>query len=179
MEQADDRLLAGSSQTVSVGLVPECEPPKIMFSLLAALHPWRVFLTVAGAVASLTVAVQVQAMQYEPETLPIDDEFSDTLSNKDIPTGQGGFARDYHLDLEAGDRVEMILTSDSFDTIIKLIGSDGTTIAENDDGPDGTTNSLLFTRIQTSDTYTVRVQAFGKASGGPFVLQVTRLQPAR
>lgn len=151
-----------------------------MTSLLAAiLHPSRVLLAVAGTVAGLTVAAQAQAMLYNPEPLPIEDEFSDTLSDKDIPTGQGGFARDYRLDLEAGDRVEMILTSDSFDTIIKLISSDGTTIAENDDGPDGTTNSLLFTRIQTSDTYTVRVQAFGKASGGPFVLKVTRLQPAQ
>jgi hypothetical protein len=33
-------------------------------------------------------------------------------------------------------------------------------VGENDDGPDGTTNSLLFARISEAGTYTVRVQAY-------------------
>jgi hypothetical protein len=53
----------------------------------------------------------------------------------------------------------------------------GVTVVENDDGPDGTTNSLLFTRIKESGTYIVRVRAFGETTGGPFKLQVTRLKP--
>ncbi len=55
--------------------------------------------------------------------------------------------------------------------------TNGTTVAENDDGPDGSTNSLLFTRITKAGTYIVRVQAFGETTGGNFKLKVTRLKP--
>jgi hypothetical protein len=36
-------------------------------------------------------------------------EISDTLSNKDIPTGQGGFARDYAIKLNQGDNLSIDL----------------------------------------------------------------------
>ena len=59
-----------------------------------------------------------------------------------------------------------------------LIADDGATIAENDDGPDGTTNSLLFSRITEAGKYIVRVRAFGDTSGGEFTLKLTRLKPS-
>jgi len=102
---------------------------------------------------------------------------TDKLTDRDIPTGQGGFARDYVLDLKEGSQLAIDLTSDNFDTIVTLIGSDGATIAENDDGPDGSTNSLLFTRITKSGTYYIRVRAFGEVAGGNFKLKVTLLKP--
>jgi hypothetical protein len=114
---------------------------------------------------------------YNPIRVSPANEISDTLSEKDIPTGQGGFARDYQVYLEAGDQVAIDLMSDSFDTIITLLADDGSTIAENDDGPDGTTNSLLFTRITKSGDYIVRVRSFGEATGGTFTLKITRLRP--
>ena len=58
-----------------------------------------------------------------------------------------------------------------------LLTPDGLTIGENDDGPDGTTNSLLFMRIQRSGTYIIRVRAFGAGGTGPFNLRLTRLRP--
>jgi len=69
------------------------------------------------------------------------------------------------------------LTSESFDSIVTLLAPDGSTVGENDDGPDGTTNSLLFTRITKPGTYVVRVRAFGETGVGPFKLKVTRLRP--
>ncbi|HIK33819.1 MAG TPA: PPC domain-containing protein [Oscillatoriales cyanobacterium M59_W2019_021] len=114
---------------------------------------------------------------YNPVRLPVGGEISDTLSSKDIPTGQGGFARDYLIDLSANDQMTIDVTSDSFDTIVSLIAPDGLTIAENDDGPDGSTNSLLFTRITSPGTYIIRVRAFGETGVGPFNLKVTRLRP--
>jgi len=47
-------------------------------------------------------------------------------------------------------------------------------LAENDDGPDGSTNSL-FTRITKAGTYFI-ASGFGK-QGWIFKLKVTRLQP--
>ncbi|MDK3155509.1 PPC domain-containing protein [Kamptonema cortianum] len=114
---------------------------------------------------------------YNPKPLPPNNEITDTLSRDDIPTGQGGFARDYIVELNEGDQVVFDLTSEQFDTILTLLAADGSTIAENDDGPDGTTNSLLFARITQTGTYIVRVRAFGETRGGTFNLKMTRLRP--
>lgn len=124
-----------------------------------------------------TLTVKAQDSMYRPITLPNDNEVNDTLTDKDIPTGEGGFSRDYVVMLREGDQVAIDLLSDEFDTLVKLIAADGSTVAENDDGPDGGTNSLLFSRITETGKYIVRVSAFGETGGGKFNLKVTRLRP--
>jgi hypothetical protein len=119
-----------------------------------------------------------QATHYKPIPFTLNQPITDTLSDKDIPTGQGGFARDYLVQLQAGDQIVIDLSSDNFDTIVTLLAADGSTVAENDDGPDGNSNSLLFARITKSGTYTIRVRAFGDTAVGTFTLKVTRLKPA-
>ncbi|GAX36883.1 PPC domain-containing protein [Nodularia sp. NIES-3585] len=116
---------------------------------------------------------------YSPVPLTPSTELSDTLSDKDIPTGQGGFGRDYMVQLNKGDKLVIDLSSESFDTIITLLAPNGATVAENDDGPDGTSNSLLFTRIHETGNYIVRVRSFGETGVGPFKLKVTKLQPVK
>lgn len=124
-----------------------------------------------------TLTANAQTAMYNPIELPSSNEISDTLTDKDIPTGFGGFARDYLVTLEPGDQVAIDLTSDEFDTIITLIAPDGATVGENDDGPDGTTNSLLFARITNPGNYIVRVRPYGGQGTGSFTLKVTRLRP--
>ena len=119
---------------------------------------------------------KAQLKLYSPVPLSSEQEITDNLSEEDIPTGEGGFARDYYIDLRKGDQVAVDLVSDDFDTIVLLIGEDGTKIGENDDGTDGSTNSLLFTRIDENGRYIVRVRAFGETSGGKFRLKVSRLK---
>lgn len=128
------------------------------------------------AIATSSIRTQAQTL-YNPIRLPASGNIADTLSAKDIPTGQGGFARDYLIELQANDQMTIDVTSDSFDSIVSLIAPDGLTIAENDDGPDGSTNSLLFTRITSPGTYIIRVRAFGETGAGAFNLKVTRLRP--
>ena len=123
-------------------------------------------------------AAVAQGKLYNPIPLPAGDEVIDTLSEKDIPTGEGGFARDYMVKFNEGDNVAIDLTSDSFDSILTLLAADGTTLVENDDGPDGSSNSLLFTRITKAGMYVIRVRAFGETGVGSFKLKVTRLRPA-
>ncbi|NEO84645.1 MAG: peptidase [Spirulina sp. SIO3F2] len=101
----------------------------------------------------------------------------DTLTENDIPTGDGGFFRDYEVQLQAGDNVAIDLVSNEFDPIVSLIKFDGTPIGDNDDSPEGTTDSLLFVRIKESGAYIVRVRSFGETGGGAFTLTVTRLAP--
>lgn len=122
-------------------------------------------------------AAFAQSKLYEPIPLPAGSEVTDKLSEKDIPTGEGGYARDYMVKFNKGDNVAIDLSSDSFDSILTLLAPDGSTVAENDDGPDGSSNSLLFTRIEEAGTYIVRVRAFGETGVGSFKLKVTRLRP--
>ncbi len=132
-------------------------------------------LTLGIGVVNLAIA---QSKLYNPIALPPTNEVVDKLTENDIPTGIGGFARDYLVKLNKGDNVAIDLTSDSFDAMVVLLSAEGTTISENDDGPDGTTNALLFTRVTKTGTYVVRVRAFGETGVGSFKLKVTRLRPA-
>jgi len=144
------------------------------------LSRWKIslfFATLFLLIANQVTPTQAQSSLYSPLILPVNRPISDQLSAKDIPTGEGGFARDYQVNLEEGDQVSIDVKSENFDSIVLLIASDGTTVAENDDGPDGTTNSLLFTRITESGRYIIRVRAFGKTGGGKFTIKLTRLQP--
>lgn len=113
---------------------------------------------------------------YTPIQLSPNGEVKDTLSDRDIPTGDGGFARDYSIKLMAGDNIAIDLTSENFDTVVILLNAEGKNIGKNDDGSDGTSNSLLFTRIKNSGTYVVRVQGFGETSSGEFKLKVSKLK---
>ena len=113
---------------------------------------------------------------YTPIQLSPKGEVNDTLSDRDIPTGDGGFARDYAIPLVAGDRVEIDLTSDNFDTVVILLNAEGKSIGKNDDGIDGTSNSLLFIKIKDSGNYIIRVQGFGETSSGAFKLKVSKLK---
>lgn len=124
----------------------------------------------------LSANAQTPSILYSPIPLPDSNEITDTLTDKDIPTGFGGFYRDYIVTFEEGDQVVMDLTSEEFDTIITLIAPDGVAIGENDDGPDGTTNSLLFARITRAGNYIVRVSPYAGQGVGAFTLKVTRLR---
>ncbi|MGK7933281.1 MAG: PPC domain-containing protein [Microcystaceae cyanobacterium] len=125
----------------------------------------------------MELPLQAQQSLYQPIPIPSDYEVSDTLSERDIPTGEGGFARDYTIELKEGEQVAIDVISDNFDAIVILLGDDGVAIAENDDGPDGSTNSLLFSRITESGKYIIRVRSFGETGNGKFTLKVTRLSP--
>jgi hypothetical protein len=131
-------------------------------------------------IMSINTAVALaETKLYSPIPLTPGTELNDILSHQDIPTGQGGFGRDYVVQLQKGDKLLVELSSESFDTIITLLAPNGSTVAENDDGPDGTTNSLLFTRINETGNYIIRVRSFGETGVGPFQLKVTKLQAVK
>jgi len=146
-----------------------------------SIFPW--FNTLAAAIAFGTVGLQTLPAQaqtkiYDPLSISSEQTISDILTENDIPTGEGGFARDYYVQLEKGDQIAIDLSSDNFDSMVVLIAADGAKVAENDDGPDGTTNSLLFSRINEAGKYVIRVLAFGDTSGGKFTLKLTKLKPS-
>ncbi|MFM7885460.1 MAG: PPC domain-containing protein [Pseudanabaena sp.] len=113
---------------------------------------------------------------YKPTTISSGSEINDLLTDKDIPTGQKGFARDYILEAQKDERLEITVNSGGFDTVLSLLDSKGEVIAENDDAASDTTNSLIFFKVRQSGTYTIRVSSFGGSSGGKFTLKVTKLR---
>ncbi len=127
----------------------------------------------------LTFSALAQSKMYQPIAIVENQSINDQLTAKDIPTGEGGFARDYFIYLEEGDQIAIDLLSEDFDSILVLIAEDGTTVAENDDAPDTTSNSLLFTRIVAAGKYIVRVRAFGQTGSGNFKLKLTKLKPTQ
>ncbi len=124
-----------------------------------------------------SIPALAQTKIYAPIPITPGKQVTDKLTNKDIPTGLNGFARDYVINLTEGDQLAIDLSSENFDTIVTLLAADGSTVAENDDGPDGTTNSLLFVRIAKTGTYYIRVRAFGELSAGNYKLKITLLKP--
>jgi hypothetical protein len=116
-------------------------------------------------------------MVYVPIQVPATGLVKDILSDRDIPTGDTGFARDYLVKFTAGEQVAIDLSSEAFDTVVILMTLNGKTVGKNDDGPEGNSNSLLFARIKEAGTYIIRVQGFGEISSGEFNLKVTRLKP--
>ncbi len=126
----------------------------------------------------LSVNAQIRNRLYNP--IPIDIKnnkisIEDNLSDKDIPIGEGAFARDYVVNLKSGQKIVIDLISDNFDPIVKLMTLQGATLGENDDAADGSSNSLLFYRINKTGDYIIRVRGFGEAAGGNFTLKITTL----
>jgi hypothetical protein len=114
---------------------------------------------------------------YQPPSLPLNQTATERLTERDSPTGEGGYSRDYRLNLQAGDQILLELHSEDFDPLIVLIAPDGSTLGANDDGPEGGTSALLFARIPETGSYTVRVRTFGSRGIGAFRLTATRLRP--
>jgi hypothetical protein len=119
---------------------------------------------------------QVRTPIYKPNAIASGVDVNDILTDKDIPTGQKGFARDYSINVQKDERLEISVNSGSFDTVLSLLDSAGEVVAENDDAVGDSTNSLIFFKVRQSGSYIVRVSSFGGSSGGKFTLRVNKLQ---
>lgn len=121
-------------------------------------------------------SAQVRTLIYKPTAIASGVDVSDILTDKDIPTGQKGFARDYAINVQKDERLEILVNSGGFDTVLSLLDSAGEVVAENDDSVGDNTNSLIFFKVRQSGNYIVRVSSFGGSSGGKFTLRVNKLQ---
>ncbi len=147
-------------------------PYKLITGTVASLGVIAICLT---SYANLSLA-QVRNSVYKPTAISSGSDVNDILTDKDIPTGQKGFARDYILEAQKDERLEITVSSGGFDTVLSLLDAKGDVIAENDDAASDTTNSLIFFKVRQSGTYTVRVSSFGGSSGGKYTLNVTKLR---
>lgn len=77
---------------------------------------------------------------------------------------------EYAIDVEAGEVVSIVLTSEDFDTVLTLLGPSGEEVASNDDFG-GTLNSRIVYNADASGTYTVITKSFD-GQGGSYSLEV-------
>jgi hypothetical protein len=149
---------------------------KLLFSRTLSALAIAPLTLLALSLSAVVATAQVQL--YKPIPLSVGNPVKDTLSDKDIPTGKKGFAKDYTVRLAAGEKVTINASSDNFDTFVSLIAADGSVVEENDDGPDGSTNSVIVVKITRTEDYIIRVRASGGSKTlGSFTLKVTR-QPS-
>ena len=136
-------------------------------------------IAIAISLTSFTIesSAQIRSAVYKPSAIASGVDVNDILTDKDIPTGQKGFARDYAIAAQKDERLEITVNSVSFDTVLSLIDSKGEVMAENDDAVGDSTNSLVFFKVRQSGNYIVRVSSFGGSSGGKFTLKLTKLRP--
>ncbi|MBE7385337.1 MAG: tetratricopeptide repeat protein [Leptolyngbya sp. SIO1E4] len=78
--------------------------------------------------------------------------------------------QEYSIEVEAGDVVAVVMSSEDFDTVLTLLGPDGEEVAFNDDFG-GTLNSLIVYSVPVSGSYTVVTKSFD-GQGGDYDLEV-------
>lgn len=83
-----------------------------------------------------------------------------------------GEVLEYQLEAKAGDRLLITLSSDEFDTVVTMFGTDGFELARNDDGGQNTNSVLRGLEIPQDGVYTVQVESFSDTVGGAFELLV-------
>ena len=76
----------------------------------------------------------------------------------------------YDIDIEDGDVLAIILTSEDFDTVLTLLGPDGEEVAFNDDFG-GSLNSRIIYSATAAGSYTVITKSFD-GQGGDYSLEV-------
>lgn len=83
-----------------------------------------------------------------------------------------GTADRWFVDLRVGQGLSAAADSESFDTVLRVIGPSGADVAFNDDRGDGSLNSALSLVAGVDGTYVVEVTDFGHDHGGEYALRL-------
>lgn len=144
-------------------------------SILAASSALALVLAASGAWAAGQDDVPAaQPMLAEATPAALGVSLTGELVDGDSRSDEDGLFDRYVLDLQAGQRVEIIMRSDAFDTYLigQYIHADGTAeqIAYDDDGlGEGLHSRLRFTAAETG-RYEIRARGFAGSGNGAYTL---------
>jgi hypothetical protein len=114
-----------------------------------------------------------------PPRLPV--EIGGTRSGEltaDTPVNAFGMRADvYTFTATAGQRVQISLSSDDFDTYLGLIAADGAILDEDDDGAGVGTNSRLTHTFEADGEYVIEARAFADSGEGAYELALEAVAP--
>jgi hypothetical protein len=141
--------------------------------------------TLVAAVSAIALAGALAwaaspALAQDVQALRIGASVNGDLTDGDAATSGDDAYRydDYRFEARAGQRLEAVLRSDTFDAYLGLYaeGSD-TPLAEDDDGLNENTNARLRFTPETSGTYVLRARTLSGLDGGDYSLSL-RERPA-
>jgi hypothetical protein len=98
------------------------------------------------------------------------------LTKNDGVNDGGARADAYAFTATAGQRVEVTMKSDAFDAYLELFDPSGESIAQNDDGGDGT-NSRLIATLKEAGVYRIEARALGADPTGAYRLALAEAEP--
>jgi lysyl endopeptidase len=119
-----------------------------------------------------------------PTPISVGQTINGTLTTSDCPLGDGSYVDAYSFDGTAGQRISILMTSSSFDTVLYLLNPDGSVLKIDDDGgggPNGTDSRIPagsgFFTLPGSGSYTILANSFDAGATGPYSLTFNALIP--
>ncbi len=107
----------------------------------------------------------------DPE--PVDETVNGELTDDDprVPDDDSPYD-EFSFEAGEGWTITGDLQSTAFDTYLWLVGPDGASIVQDDDGGDGTNSRFSYTTT-ASGTYTIRANSYDGAGRGAYTLHYT------
>lgn len=110
----------------------------------------------------------------EGQPLEIGGSVDGSLAEDDGKGAAGATADTYRFSGREGQRVRIEMTSDDFDAYLELFDANHVSLAENDDGGDGTNSRLTYT-LPTTGAYFIEARAFTESTGA-YSLSITEVE---
>lgn len=133
-----------------------------------------------GEVGAYRLSLEAAPPRPEAKRLSIGDSITGTIS-ADAPVNDEGYrVQLYRFNGREGQRIDIRLESEDFDTYLVLYRDDGeppTRLDDNDDS-DGT-NSRLIRTLEGSGPYLIEVRGFSQSVEGEYTLSLTEIAPER
>jgi hypothetical protein len=108
-----------------------------------------------------------------PQPIAIGQSVSGELSSNDAQRRSGKFEDVYAIDGHRGQRVQLDLASDAFDSYLVVTGPEGFNLANDDQEGGDTLNSRLVLQFPSDGVYRVSVTSFRSGETGAYRLQAS------
>jgi hypothetical protein len=125
---------------------------------------------------TLTVEELAPPVVRPTQPLRLGAQVSDDLRETDPQMVDGSHYRDWSYTARAGERVRIVMRSETFDTFLsigRMVNGELQVISSNDDGPDGT-DSLLELTLDQAGSYVIRASSLFASETGPYTLRIDR-----
>ena len=132
---------------------------------------------IQGGEGAYTLALARGPEAAVAQPIEIGGSIEGALTEDDAKGVAGATADAYRFSGREGQRIRVEMSSDEFDTYLELFDGDQVSLAQDDDGAEGTNSRLTFTLPRTG-TYLIEARAFTEATGA-YSLSVTEVEPEK
>ena len=108
-----------------------------------------------------------------PATIALGQNVAGELSSNDVQRRSGKFEDVYQIQGHRGERVQLDLSSDAFDSYLLLTGPEGFNLANDDQEGGNTLNSRIVVQFPADGTYRISVTSYRAGETGAYRLQAS------